>query len=163
MAIAARAAAPRKHLVQVRLEKRAREALEGRTDRAARVGIACEKAFLERAVAREQIARRHAEGHEVARPVEAIEEAGEDGGVARRIELADKGCRRRSHHGERALERAAEQIDAAVGQARREQRDDLAIGGVGVAERVLDRVAAEARGVVEVPIEPLERLSQRGG
>src|SRR5206468_1476226 len=86
----------------------------------------------ERAVAREQIARRHAEGHEVARPVEAIDEAGEGGGVARRIELADEGGRRRSHHGERALERAAEEVDAAVGQARREQRDDLAIGGAGL-------------------------------
>jgi hypothetical protein len=61
------------------------------------------------------------------------------------------------------LERAAEELHPPVRQARRQQRDDLTVGGAGIPEWILDRVALETGGVVEIAIEPLEWLSQRGG
>ena len=61
------------------------------------------------------------------------------------------------------LERATEQIDAAVGQAGGQQRDQLAVVGSGVAEGKLDRVARDPRAVVELAIEPLERLAEGAG
>ena len=57
----------------------------------------------------------------------------------------------------------AEQVDAAVGQARGEERDELAVGGVRVAERDSgSRRARRARAVVELAIEPLEGLVSAG-
>src|SRR5205807_1832498 len=88
------------------------------------------------------------------------DEGRERGRIPRGIEVAHEARRRRAHDGEHAFERAPEEVDTAVGQARREERDDLTVGRVRIAERILDRVAVETRGVVEVAIETLEWLAQ---
>src|SRR5262249_58642895 len=102
-------------------EERPRETLERRADGAARRGIAGEEALLQRAVAREHVARRQAKRCEVARPVEAIDEAGEAVAVASGVEVAHEPCRRRAHHPQHALPRAAEQHDTATTPTRRRQ------------------------------------------
>src|SRR5204863_7060055 len=84
-------------------------------------------------------------------------------GVAPRLELRHELDRRRSHRGQHEVEGAAEEIDAAVGQARGEQRDELTIAAIGVAEGKPEGVAFDPAAVVELAVEPLERLSQRGG
>ena len=84
-------------------------------------------------------------------------------GVTSRIEVTNEHGRRWAHRHQHAVQRAPEEIDTPVGQARGEQSDELAVGGVGIAERILDGVAREPRIVVEVAIEPLERFLQRGG
>src|SRR5262249_51002148 len=140
-----------------------REALERRADRTARLAVASQEALLERAVAGEDVAGRHAERRQVARSVEAIDEALEARAIPLRVEVTNEGGGRRGNHGEPAIQRPAKDLDAAVRQARRQQRHDLAVGGVRVTPWILDRVALEARIVVEIAIEPLERLLQRGG
>jgi hypothetical protein len=110
----------------------------------------------------EDIARRDAERHEIPRPVEAVDEVVEAPAVPFRIEVAHE-LPGRPHGREHPLELRAEEVDATVGQTRGEQRHDLAIARLGVAQREPDRVALDAGGVVKLAVEPLERLAQRRG
>jgi aspartate dehydrogenase len=161
MAIPAREPAARKEIAHVGVDKRAREALERGRDRPVMIVIAGEKAFLERAVARDDVARGGTERDEIIGAIEAIDEVTESRGVARGIEVAYEAPRRADAR-EDQIQLRAEEIDPAVGKTRGEERDDLAIARIGIAQRETDRVALDARGVIEVSIEPLERLTQDG-
>ena len=101
-----------------------------------------------------------AERGEVAGPVEPIPEALEEPSVDGGVEAAHEARRRLAHARERPVDPRAEEVDAAVGHARREQGDEFAIGGVAVAEGIADGVEIGARGPVGVPIEPLERFEE---
>ena len=111
-------------------------------------------------MAQEEVAGGDAERDQIRRTVEAIPEAPERGRVAARVESPHELRGRRSHRREHAFELSAEEIDAPVGEARGEQADDLAVAGIGVAEGEPDGVELDAGAVVELAIEPLERLSQ---
>src|SRR5436190_4239560 len=87
MAVAARQTAAREARTHVGLPEGAGEALQRGTDGTGGIGIAGGEALLQRAVARQDVAGRHAEGHEVVRTIEAIDERVETAGVARRLEL----------------------------------------------------------------------------
>src|SRR2546427_8338557 len=160
MAIAARDPAAPEYRAQVRVQELTGKSLQRRADGATPVLVAGDEALLERAVPGEQVTRRDAERDEVARAIEAIPEIGEGARVAARIEGAHEGGGRRAHLPEHALEGAAEEIDPAVGQAGAQQRDDLAVTGVRVAEGKSDRVELDPARVIELAVEPLERLSQ---
>src|SRR5262249_53110051 len=160
VAIAARDAAAREHFVQIGLEEGAGEPLERRPDRARRVGVPRQEALLERAEVPEQVASGEAEGYQIARAVEAIPELVEGRRVATGVESRHEGGRRRPHAREHALELSAEEADAAVRQARGEQADELAVARRGIAKRESDGVELDPDTVVELTIEPLERLPQ---
>ena len=72
---------------------------------------------------------RQAERHEIVRAVEAVVKPVEDAGVRGRIESQHEAMGRLSHPCQRPLDPWPEEIDAAVGQARRQERDDLTVGG----------------------------------
>src|SRR3989442_14755872 len=126
MAVAARDLPAGEHFAQVGVEKRPGESLQPWADRGASSFVAGHEALLQRAKAREQVARGNAKGDEVARAVEAIPEILERVGVAARLEVGHEDRRRWPHRGQHGLEGAAEEIDAAVGQAGTEGSDDLA-------------------------------------
>ena len=122
--------------------------------------IAGHEASLERAVHGEEVARGGAECDEIARPVEAVDEAVERAGVPIDVELPDEAGRRGPHRRQRPLEPATEEVDAAVREARRQKGDDLPVGRILVAERESDRVPIDASGVVKLAIQPLQRLPE---
>src|SRR5256712_12831370 len=156
MTVATREAPAAKHLAQVGLEEAPREALErGADGPGSSIGIAGEEELLERAVAPEQVAGGHAEGDEVAWPVEAIPEPLEGPRVTRGIEALDERGRRRAHRREHRVELAPEEVHAAVGETRGQQPDELAGARLGLTERKSDGVEFDPRGVVEVAIEML--------
>ena len=160
VAIATGEAAPREDPLEVRPEEGPREPLERRPHVGVVGRVARHEAGLERAPGGEEVARGQAEGHEVPRPVEAVAEAGEGGRVPFGCEPSDKGGGPGPQRAERLLEGAAEQVDSAVGQARGQERDELTVGRVGIAEGKPDRVALDPRRVVTVAVEPLERFSE---
>src|SRR2546425_484695 len=161
MTVATREPSAAKHLAQIGLEEAPREALERGADGPSSIGVAGEEELLERAVAPEQVAGGHAEGDEVAWPVEAIPEPLEGPRVTRGIEALDERGRRRAHRREHRVELASEEVHAAVGETRGQQPDELAVARIGVTERKSDGVEFDPRGVVEVAIEVLERLPER--
>src|SRR2546428_4475084 len=162
MTVATREAPAAKHLAQVGLEEAPREALErGADGPGSSIGIAGEEELLERAVASEQVAGGHAEGDEVAWPVEAIPEPLEGPRVTPRVEALDERCGRWAHRRENRVELAPEEVYAAICETRGEQPDELAVARIGVTERKSDRVEFDPRGVVEVAIEVFERLPER--
>src|SRR5262245_19472186 len=158
MTIAPRDSAAREHLAQVGLQERPRELLERRPDRADRGGVGGQEALLERAVAQEEIAAGDAERDQIPRPVEAIPEAPERRRVAARVESPHELRGRRAHRREHAFELSAEEVDAPVGKARREQTDDLAVAWIGIAAREPDGIELDAGAIVELAVEALERL-----
>jgi hypothetical protein len=111
-------------------------------------------------VPEKEIAAGDAERDQIARPVEAIPEAPEGDGVAARVESPHELRRRRSHRLQHDLQLPAEQVDTPVGEARREQADDLAVAGIGIAKGEPDGIELDAGAVVELAIEALERLLQ---
>src|SRR5439155_8476441 len=117
--------------------------------------------LLERAVAKEDLARGHAEGDEIRRPVEPVAETVERAGVACELEVDDEPEGRGPHRAQRDVKLAAEQVDAPVGEARGQEGDDFAVARVGVAEGTLQSVASDAGAVVEPAVEPLERRPER--
>src|SRR5437870_7526239 len=153
MTVATREAPAAKHLAQVGLEEAPREALERGADGPGRIGIAGEEELLERAVAPEQVAGGHAEGDEVAWPVEAIPEPLEGPRVTRGIEALDERGRRRAHRREHRVELAPEEVHAAVCQTRGQQPDELAGARLGITARKSDGVELHPRGAVAVAIE----------
>src|SRR5256886_8120409 len=128
MTVAAREASAAEHLAQVGLEEAPREALERGADGPGSVGIAGEEELLERAMAPEQVAGRHAERDEVAWPVEAIPEPLEGPRVTRGIEALDEGGRRRAHRREHRVELAPEEVHAAVGETRGQRSEERRVG-----------------------------------
>jgi hypothetical protein len=105
---------------------------------------------------------RQAERHEIVRAVEAVVKPVEDAGVRGRIESQHEAMGRLPHPCQRPLDPGPEEIDAAVGQARRQERDDLPVGGVGIAERIANRVSIDAPRPVGLAAELLERCLQPG-
>src|SRR5262249_34902965 len=148
------------HLAQVGLQERPREPLERRPDRADRGGVGGQEALLERAVAQEEIAAGDAERDQIPRSVEAIPEAPERRRVGARVESPHELRGRRAHRREHAFELSAEEVDAPVGKARREQTDDLAVARIGIAAREPDGIELDAGAIVELAVEALERLPQ---
>ena len=159
MAVTARQSPPRKDIAQLGIEEDANEALERRPDRSGGVAVAGEEALLERSVARERVMARHAEGHDVARTVEAVAKAGKDLTIARGVEARDEVGGRRPHRGEDTLQLTAEEIDPAIREARREQGNHFAVARIGIPEGESDGVALDSRGVIEVAVELLERFA----
>src|SRR5262245_61545817 len=158
VAVAAGDAPAREDLAEVGVEEGAGEPLERRADRTGRRGVAGQEALLEGPEPRGEVARRDAERHEVARAVEAIPEVAERCGVAPRVEPGHERRRRRPHASEHPLELVAEEIDAPVREACGEETHQLAIARSGVAKGESDGVELDSGGVVELAIEPLERL-----
>src|SRR5439155_13856191 len=145
--VAAREAAPAAHLAQVGLEEAPREAFERGADGPGSIRIAGKEELLERAMAPEQVAGRHAERDEVAWPVEAIPEPLEGPRVTRGIEALDERGRRRAHRREHRVELAPEEVHAAVGETRSQQPHELAVARLGITERKSDGVEFDPRGV----------------
>ena len=105
---------------------------------------------------------RQAEGEDVARAVEPVVEAVEQAPVPGQVEAPHEARRRLPHARERPLDPGTEEIHAAVGHARGEQPDDLAVGRVRVAERIPDGVDIGPRDPVGLAVQPLERRQQPG-
>lgn len=111
-------------------------------------------------MALENLARRHAERDEVARPIEPIPEVRKEMAVALRFELHHEAHRRGVHHRKHLLQGAAEEIHAAVGETRGEKADQLAVARRRIPEGEADGIAIHARGVVEVGVQALQRRPQ---
>ena len=117
----------------------------------------------ERAVLAQDAPGRQAERDEIVRAVEAVVEARRRrAACAAGSKPRTKRCGRLAHPRERPLDPGPEEIDAAVGQARGQERDDLAVGGVGVAQRDSESRPIGAARPVGLAVEPLERCLQPG-
>jgi hypothetical protein len=148
---------------EVLFAERAREPLEGRADVGVGLVVPGQEGLPERPVADQQPMDAENGRRQVDAPGEAIVKRGEPPGIAGRIEGERKASGRRAEPAEQPLDPRAEQIDAAVGEARAQEGHDLAVERVGVAARILDGVARETVPVLELPVESVQRAAQPFG
>src|SRR4029453_8287578 len=92
-----------------------------------------------------------AEGDQIAGTVEAIVEARERAALPAGVELEQEPRGGGPHALQRPRRPGTEEAPPAVGEARGEERDDLTVSRVGVAEGITDGVGGGAGGPVEPP------------
>ena len=162
MAVAVGELVPREHAGEVSGDEALHECLERRAHAAARPLEAAREEGAEGAMLAQDAPGGEAERHEIMRAVEAVVKPVEGAGVRGAIEFQHESMGRLPHPCQRPLDPGPEEIDAAVGQARRQERDDLPVGGVGIAERIANRVSIDAPRPVGLAAELLERCLQPG-